>query len=531
MRKRMKRFMRWSLGIGSFLALVVGAKAASAWWKEAQIRDNERIAIRACKTYAEAQDVFRRTDYDEDGVFEYATRATGQHSLFELQEGAGDLGLIEGEFARAFKPPPEGTPFKGYFFRILTGQGAHAPGGAKSYMVDGNMTLGYGLLAYPDQHGETGRSVLLMNNTGTIYERNWGPRSHEEYSRLTYMGDELDDTIQTEYPLLEIVDADTELRSTLISPVLECSIAEDRNVLWCASSELAWNELREELGGPIEVSDGPHWIASLNRSPFSKSMVDSRAIVAGAGFTPKVTSWLSAQAKARFGDGFTIPGLPDDLPPGHLVAYALLRISLEFSTPFAKPMKPLDFKGREVVSFGLWDGAFDWEALRSQVAVWRYESQNDFIVELHTTSNDERILIARRKPGGTLLDAVRAVIDQAKKPKALAFHEGDRLEVPVFNFEIQKTFVEIQGKALSASGGKPGILERAAQSTRFRLDERGVKLESWASWVVSNGELPNTPRRLVFDGPFLILLARRDAPLPYFALWIVNSELLTVPTD
>jgi hypothetical protein len=40
-------------------------------------------------------------------------------------------------------------PFNGYFFRILTSQGRHAPGGAKNYVVDGKMTAGFAFVAYP----------------------------------------------------------------------------------------------------------------------------------------------------------------------------------------------------------------------------------------------------------------------------------------------------------------------------------------------------------------------------------------------
>ena len=33
-------------------------------------------------------------------------------------------------------------------------------------------------------------------------------------------------------------------------------------------------------------------------------------------------------------------------------------------------------------------------------------------------------------------------------------------------------------------------------------------------------------RRFAFDRPFLIIMMRKDAAMPYFALWVANSELL-----
>jgi hypothetical protein len=64
----------------------------------------------------------------------------------------------------------------------------------------------------------------------------------------------------------------------------------------------------------------------------------------------------------------------------------------------------------------------------------------------------------------------------------------------------------------------------AMQSIRFRLDERGAILKSEAGVALS--EDGSKPRQFIFDKPFLILLERRDAARPYFALWVDNPELL-----
>ena len=61
----------------------------------------------------------------------------------------------------------------------------------------------------------------------------------------------------------------------------------------------------------------------------------------------------------------------------------------------------------------------------------------------------------------------------------------------------------------------------AGQSIRFRLDERGAVLKSEAASAGGDGY-----RQMVFNKPFLILLKRRDAGKPYFALWVGDPELL-----
>lgn len=136
---------------------------------------NESAAIAACKEYAAAQDIYRRTDWDSDGVLEYATSFTGGNSLFTRNAATpGDVAMIEQSFANAGGNPGVATPKAGYVFAILTGQGASAPGGTKDYVVSGNMTLGYGLSAVAASYDATGRNSFQINSTGTVYQKDQG---------------------------------------------------------------------------------------------------------------------------------------------------------------------------------------------------------------------------------------------------------------------------------------------------------------------------------------------------------------------
>jgi hypothetical protein len=69
----------------------------------------------------------------------------------------------------------EHVPFNGYMFRILTGQGRHAPGGAKNYVVGGKMTAGFAFVAYPVDYRSSGVMTFIVDASGTIYEKDLGP--------------------------------------------------------------------------------------------------------------------------------------------------------------------------------------------------------------------------------------------------------------------------------------------------------------------------------------------------------------------
>jgi Protein of unknown function (DUF2950) len=67
------------------------------------------------------------------------------------------------------------VPFNGYMFRILTSQGRHAPGGAKKYVVDGKMSAGFAFVAYPAEYRSSGVMTFIVDQSGTIYEKDLGP--------------------------------------------------------------------------------------------------------------------------------------------------------------------------------------------------------------------------------------------------------------------------------------------------------------------------------------------------------------------
>ena len=136
---------------------------------------NETAAVAACKAYATAQNIYRRTDYNKDGVLEYALHLSGINSLFETTAGAGDLALIDRSFANAEGAPLTATPKAGYVFNVLTSQGTNASGSALSYVDNKtHMTLGYGLGATSNQYDGVGRNTFQINTAGTIYEKDQG---------------------------------------------------------------------------------------------------------------------------------------------------------------------------------------------------------------------------------------------------------------------------------------------------------------------------------------------------------------------
>ena len=150
-----------------------------------RIGRNELSAIRACRTYVAAQRLYARHPHDGKRAGLYAATfrsdAGRQNGLYwppaagQRRSPLGDL-LAEAADARRLQEPGDRKPlpFHGYYFRILTGQGAAAAGGAKEYVVNGEMSGGFALVAWPARYDVTGIMTFLVNHDSVVREKDLG---------------------------------------------------------------------------------------------------------------------------------------------------------------------------------------------------------------------------------------------------------------------------------------------------------------------------------------------------------------------
>lgn len=147
-----------------------------------RIGRNELQVIEVIDAYVDAQQEYASKDCRGAGRVEFAQRLISTPGsrdglYWEANEGEqqSPLGPL---IARAAKEgyAKEGnlSPFHGYYFKILKGQGKHANGGAYNYVVKDKMILGFALAAYPAEYGNSGVMTFMVNQDGIIYEKNLG---------------------------------------------------------------------------------------------------------------------------------------------------------------------------------------------------------------------------------------------------------------------------------------------------------------------------------------------------------------------
>jgi hypothetical protein len=154
---------------------------------------NELDALKSVRAYVDAQREYASKDRDGDEVLEYAQKII---STLGKQDGLywpadddpnGQESPLGPVFAEAqnqgyLKAPGDENarqPFHGYYFKILTEQGTHAPGGAYNYVINGNMIGGFALVAWPADYEDSGVMTFIVNQQGKVYQKDLGEKTDE----------------------------------------------------------------------------------------------------------------------------------------------------------------------------------------------------------------------------------------------------------------------------------------------------------------------------------------------------------------
>lgn len=326
----------------------------------------------------------------------------------------------------------------------------------------------------------------------------------------------------------------TELERTVIVPTLDTPLPKDKNAIWCASFQLAWNRLAKDvIKGPPEVANAEEVATRLNSAKVTEADLPENACYAAAGFAADgIVEKIRTEMQQRFERQ---PKIELDSPGTAIVAYGYLQASVRFKIPYFDNQEEFLFRESDgadcpVASFGIRkkdESAY--ESLRGQPAIlhvavmpkaeWELK---EFVVDPCQNSSPHQIILARVDPQETLAatwEYVRHKIAERPEP----FDVNDVLLIPNLDWDITHHFVELEGKDKRLKNPGFGSIwsDVAMQTICFKLDRSGAELTSEAVKVWKAG-----PRDYHFDRPFLIAIRKRGCEQPFFVMWVANSELL-----
>ena len=148
---------------------------------------DELQAIKSMRVAAEAQREYASANHSGDEVLEFAQKLVSspgkKDGLYWSPDIDGEISPLGPAFVAAqdegylkdVSSENSPQPFHGYFFKLLTRQGKHAPGDAYNYIINGHMIGGFAFVAWPAQYGESGVMTFIINQQGRVYQKDLGP--------------------------------------------------------------------------------------------------------------------------------------------------------------------------------------------------------------------------------------------------------------------------------------------------------------------------------------------------------------------
>ena len=170
--------------------------AAARELQARRIGGNELRTIDVMRGFVDAQQEYASAGHDgaPPGIYARVLRSDpGRQNGLYWQVAAGQpqspagpflaAAAAEGYTAAAGANGP--APYHGYVYRMLFSQGPSADGGAREYVVDGKLTGGFALLAYPAEYGETGIQTFIVGPDGLVWQRDLGEKTAEAAAGIT----------------------------------------------------------------------------------------------------------------------------------------------------------------------------------------------------------------------------------------------------------------------------------------------------------------------------------------------------------
>lgn len=323
----------------------------------------------------------------------------------------------------------------------------------------------------------------------------------------------------------------SDLEKTVVVPALESTLPEGQNMIWCSSFQVAWNELKDVVNGPVKLNSNPPITDFLNTAKQSKDDISPENVYARAGLVQDgIIQEIKAEMALKFpGEMVSIR----DVAEPAIIAYAYQQANVRFTVPYVETNWPLVFtdpfgKKTQVTSF--MPRGKTWNAISKRgeraailfaVMTEQYEV-TEFAVDLCPNSSPDQVVVARLVPKDNLLETYLYIEEKMKGNAALEMEEDDVLLVPNLCWKIRHDVSELHGQCLENAGYEGMPIAKAMQVIEFQLDRRGAILKSEAVVEAAASQ----PREFICDRPFLIYMKKRGATYPFFMMWIENAELL-----
>lgn len=290
---------------------------------------------------------------------------------------------------------------------------------------------------------------------------------------------------------------------------------------WCPTFQLIWNDFKNDIvKEDIKFDEKSDILDNLNKEDFTtKDISDNYYYKIYGRKNLELKNKIETAIKEKFNQTSDIldqfDWSSDALDSGEDVIdryflYSMLYREFEFNKKF----DTFNDKFKEIENVKYFGIIKDNDEIRDQIKVYYYNDENDFAIKLITKNNDEVIVI--KNPKG---ETFEEIYNNIKGKETTDFNSDDNFMMPKIDFNVLREYNELENRKIETIDGIYTV-EKAIQSIRFSLDEKGGKVKSEAGMDVKFETTASDKkiRNFYVDDTFALLLKESNKEKPYFAL-------------
>lgn len=334
-------------------------------------------------------------------------------------------------------------------------------------------------------------------------------------TEIRILGFKVFDNVESVYDKKEL----KETKGVEVVPTLSDKVSADTS--WCPTFQLIWNDFKNDIvKEDIKFDEKSDILDNLNKEDFTtKDISDNYYYKIYGRKNLELKNKIETAIKEKFNQTSDIldqfDWSSDALDSGEDVIdryflYSMLYREFEFNKKF----DTFNDKFKEIENVKYFGIIKDNDEIRDQIKVYYYNDENNFAIKLITKNNDEVIVI--KNPKG---ETFEEIYNNIKGKETTDFNSDDNFMMPKIDFNVLREYSELENKEIETIDGIYTI-EKAIQSIKFSLDEKGGKVKSEAGMDVKFEATASDKkiRNFYVDDTFALFLKESNKEKPYFAL-------------
>ena len=300
------------------------------------------------------------------------------------------------------------------------------------------------------------------------------------------------------------------------------------NSAWCATFQLVWNDMKNELvKQDVVFNPQLEMVENLNKETFTENMISDEYYYKKWGYKNlEIKEEIEKGIDEKFSqksdilDKINWEGGKGE----EYIFYSMLYRKFEYLKEFDSIENGIFKDRQDVESFGLVDSTDN--SVGNQIDVLYYKSNDDFAILINTKDGDE-VIFNKNPKGNNFKEIYDNMMKQSEKfDGKTSFSDMDRFMAPKINFNELRKYNELINKPFMTANGEIIEISEAMQTIKFTLDEKGGEIKSEAALTtLKSAMLTEEPRDFYLDDTFAIFLKEEDKDFPYFAAKIDDISL------